>query len=224
MEELSKDKKITISTRNLPLYLGKKKYLEPDSSDFLDAGVAHGLAWSELGGALLPIEIVLYPGKGDITLTGKLGEVMQESVHTAFSYIKSRSNDFNIAYNNFSKDYNLHIHFPEGATPKDGPSAGIAITTGIISALTQIPIKSSIAMTGEVTLTGKILPIGGLREKSLAALRHGKKTVIIPETNLKDINEISKQVRNRIDFITVKRVDDLLKIVFEDNIYKKSTD
>ena len=118
----------------------------------------------------------------------------------------------------------MHIHFPEGATPKDGPSAGIAITTGIISALTQIPIKSSIAMTGEVTLTGKILPIGGLREKSLAALRHGKKTVIIPETNLKDINEISKQVRNRIDFITVKRVDDLLKIVFEDNIYKKSTD
>lgn len=215
----SKKEKINITSKNLHLYLGKKKYIEPAVDDFLDIGVSHGLAWSELGGAILPIEIVLYPGKGGIILTGKLGEVMKESAHTAFSYIKSKSHMFAIKYHDFSKEYDLHIHFPEGATPKDGPSGGIAITCGILSALTKTPIKSTIAMTGEVTLTGRVLAIGGLREKSLAALRHGKKEVIIPESNSKDLQELPKNVLNKIEFRAVKRVEDLFGIVFDSSVF-----
>ncbi|HBD93106.1 MAG: endopeptidase La [Spirochaetes bacterium GWF1_31_7] len=211
--------KMTISTKNLSKFLGKKKYLEPSIDDFLDIGVAHGLAWSELGGALLPIEIVLYPGKGGIILTGKLGEVMKESAQTAFSYIKSKSHLFAIKYPDFSKEYDLHIHFPEGATPKDGPSGGIAITCGILSALTKTPIKTTVAMTGEVTLTGRVLAIGGLREKSLAALRHGKKEVVVPFANTKDLQDLPGNVKSKIEFKTVKRVEDLFGIVFDSSIY-----
>lgn len=215
------DYKVNISTANLKRFLGKKRFIEPAMDNFLDIGVSHGLAWSELGGALLPIEIVLYKGKGNIILTGKLGEVMKESAQTAFSFIKSNSDMFDIKYNDFYKDYDLHIHFPEGATPKDGPSGGIAITCAILSALTKTALKSTVAMTGEITLTGRVLPIGGLREKSLAALRHGKKEVIIPADNRKDLDEMPKNVKSGINFITVERAEDVFKVVFDDTIYKK---
>ena len=212
--------KFIITRKNLYKFLGKKKYFKPSVDEVLDVGVSHGLAWSELGGALLPIEIVLYPGSGKIILTGKLGEVMKESAQTAFSYIRANAFLYDIKYNDFFKDYDVHIHFPEGATPKDGPSAGIAITCGILSALTKIPMHSNVAMTGEITLTGKVLPIGGLKEKALAAARHKKDTIIIPSENEKDLEDIPKIVRNRVKFITVKRADDVFKIVFDDMIYK----
>jgi ATP-dependent Lon protease len=211
---------INVNKKNLAKFLGKKKYLEPTIDEVLDVGVSHGLAWSEIGGALLPIEIVLYPGTGKIILTGKLGEVMKESAQTAFSYIRANAFLYEIKYKDFFKDFDVHIHFPEGATPKDGPSAGIAITCGILSALTKIPMHSNVAMTGEITLTGKVLPIGGLKEKALAAARHKKEMVLIPAENEKDLDELPKIVRSRIKFVPVKRADDVFKIVFDDMIYK----
>jgi ATP-dependent Lon protease len=211
--------KFNITKKNLIKILGKKKFVEPQIDQILDIGVSHGLAWSELGGALLPIEIVLYKGSGKIILTGKLGDVMKESAQTAFSYIRANSFLYDIKYKDFYKDYDVHIHFPEGAIPKDGPSAGIAITCGILSALTKIPMKSNIAMTGEITLTGRVLPIGGLKEKTLAAVKHKKKIVIIPYENEKDTDELPKLVKDKLEFKTVKRADDVFKIVFDDSIY-----
>lgn len=217
----SKIEQVKVTSKNLSRFLGKKKYFEQSLEDFLDIGVSHGLAWSELGGAILPIEIVLYLGKGNIILTGKLGDVMKESAQTAFSFIKSNSHLFHIEFPDFYKDYDLHIHFPEGATPKDGPSAGIAITCGILSALTKTAISSKVAMTGEITLTGKVLPIGGLREKTLAALRHGKKEVILPADNLKDVEELPQNIRSKIDFKPVKHAEDVFHLVFDSSIYKQ---
>lgn len=210
---------IKITTGNLKKYLGEKKFVEPSPNDFLDVGVSNGLAWSELGGSILPIEIVLYAGKGGITLTGKLGDVMKESAQTAFSFIKSTAELYQIKFKDFYKDYDLHIHFPEGATPKDGPSGGLAISCGILSALTKTPIRSTIAMTGEITLTGRVLAIGGLREKVLAALRHGKKEVVIPEANMKDLNDLPKNVREAITFKPVKRAEEAFRFVFERGVY-----
>ena len=214
-----KKKIVKITTGNLKNYLGEKKFVEPSPNDFLDVGVSNGLAWSELGGSILPIEIVLYAGKGSIILTGKLGDVMKESAQTAFSFIKSTAELYQIKFNEFYKNYDLHIHFPEGATPKDGPSGGLAISCGILSALTKTPIRSSIAMTGEITLTGRVLAIGGLREKVLAALRHGKKEVVIPEANMKDLNDLPKNVREAITFKPVKRAEDAFRFVFENGVY-----
>ncbi|MCH5149643.1 MAG: endopeptidase La [Spirochaetales bacterium] len=210
---------IKITTGNLKKYLGEKKFVEPSPNDFLDVGVSNGLAWSELGGSILPIEIVLYAGKGNITLTGKLGDVMKESAQTAFSFIKSTAELYQIKFKDFYKEYDLHIHFPEGATPKDGPSGGLAISCGILSALTKTPIRSTIAMTGEITLTGRVLAIGGLREKVLAALRHGKKEVVIPEANIKDLNDLPKNVRDAITFKPVKRAEEAFHFVFEHGVY-----
>lgn len=210
---------IKVTTKNLKKYLGEKKFVEPSPNDFLDIGVSNGLAWSELGGSILPIEIVLYAGKGNIILTGKLGDVMKESAQTAFSFIKSTAELYKIKFKDFYKDYDLHIHFPEGATPKDGPSGGLAISCGILSALTKTPIRSTIAMTGEITLTGRVLAIGGLREKVLAALRHGKKEVVIPEANMKDLNDLPKNVRDAITFKPVKRAEDAFHFVFEHGVY-----
>ncbi len=220
LDKNSEDNKaIKITSKNLKKYLGKKRYIEPSPNDFLDVGVSNGLAWSELGGSILPIEIVLYSGKGNIILTGKLGDVMKESAHTAFSFIKSTAEQYQIKFNDFYKDYDLHIHFPEGATPKDGPSGGLAISCGILSALTKVPIRSTIAMTGEITLTGRVLAIGGLREKVLAALRHGKKEVLIPEANLKDLDDLPKNVRDAITFKPVKRAEEAFRFVFEQGVY-----
>ncbi len=215
------NKNVFVSRKNLSKFLGNPKYIKPSIDEILDIGVAHGLAWSEIGGAVLPIEIVLYPGSGNIILTGKLGEVMKESAQTAYSYIKANSHLYEIKYKDFYKKYDIHIHFPEGAIPKDGPSAGIAITCGLLSALTKTPIHSKYAMTGEITLTGKILPIGGLKEKSLAAARHKKEKIIIPYENEKDINELPKTIKEKLKFITVKRAPDVFKLVFDDSINSK---
>ena len=218
-DKTEENKRIKITSGNLKKYLGKERYVEPSPNDFLDVGVSNGLAWSELGGSILPIEIVLYSGKGNIILTGKLGDVMKESAHTAFSFIKSTADRYQIKFDDFYKDYDLHIHFPEGATPKDGPSGGLAISCGILSALTKVPIRSTIAMTGEITLTGRVLAIGGLREKVLAALRHGKKEVLIPEANVKDLDDLPKNVRDAITFKPVKRAEEAFRFVFEQGVY-----
>jgi len=225
----SGDKPITnvkVTKKNIVNFLGKKKYIKPSIDEVLDIGVSHGLAWSEIGGTILPIEVVLYPGTGKIILTGKLGDVMKESAQTAFSYIRANAHLYDIKIQDFYKDYDVHIHFPEGAIPKDGPSAGIAITCGILSALTKIPMHSKYAMTGEITLTGKILPIGGLKEKSLAAIKHKKEKILIPYQNEKDLEDLPKSVLKKVEFITIKRASDVFDLVFDENIYvnNKSAD
>jgi len=169
-----------------------------------------GLAWTEVGGDLLVIEAVTMPGKGKTSITGKLGDVMQESVQAAISYVRSRSLSFGIIPPVFqTKD--IHIHVPEGATPKDGPSAGIGMTTAIVSVLTGIPVKKNVAMTGEVTLRGRVLGIGGLKEKLLAALRGGITTVLIPQENVKDLEEIPDNVKKELTIIPVSTVDEVLR-------------
>jgi ATP-dependent Lon protease len=186
----------------------KFRYGEAELEDQM--GVTTGLAWTEVGGELLSIEAVTVPGKGKMTITGKLGDVMQESIQAARSYVRSRAQDFGIPSNTFDK-VDIHIHVPEGATPKDGPSAGIAMVTSIVSVLSRIPVRASVAMTGEVTLRGRVLPIGGLKEKLLAALRGGLKTVIIPKDNAKDLAEIPDNVKRGLDIIPVASVDEVLR-------------
>ncbi len=174
-------------------------------------GVVTGLAWTEVGGEILKIESVIMPGKGKMQITGKLGDVMQESVKAAKSYIRSKSLDFGIIPPIFDKK-DFHIHVPEGATPKDGPSAGVGMVTSIISAITEIPVDKNVAMTGEITLRGLILPIGGLKEKLLAAHRAGIKKVLIPVENKKDLIEVPKTILNSMEVIPVKNVDEVLKV------------
>ena len=170
-----------------------------------------GLAWTEVGGEILKIESVVMPGKGKMQITGKLGDVMQESVKAAKSYIRSKSLDYGIIPPIFDKK-DFHIHVPEGATPKDGPSAGIGMVTSIISAITEIPVNKNVAMTGEITLRGLVLPIGGLKEKLLAAHRAGIKKVLIPEENKKDLVEVPKTILENMEVISVKNVDEVLKV------------
>jgi ATP-dependent Lon protease len=172
-------------------------------------GVVTGLAWTEVGGEILTIESVLLPGKGNVKQTGKLGDVMQESVTAALSYVRSRSLRFGIKPTLFEKR-DIHVHVPEGATPKDGPSAGIAMATSIVSALTGIPIRRDVAMTGEITLRGRVLPIGGLKEKLLAALRAGITTVFIPKENEKDLAEIPDNVKKNLKILPVADVDEVI--------------
>ena len=171
-----------------------------------EVGAATGLAWTAVGGTTLTIEVSAMHGKGDILLTGKLGDVMKESARAAISYIRSNSESYGIDRSSFEKT-DIHIHVPEGATPKDGPSAGITMATAILSAFTRKPVKKSVAMTGEITLRGKVLPIGGLKEKALAAYRTGIHDVIIPADNQKDLEEIPQSVRDSINFIEVTDVD-----------------
>jgi ATP-dependent Lon protease len=177
-------------------------------------GQVCGLAWTEVGGELLTIESAIMPGKGKMTTTGKLGEVMQESVQAALSVVRSRSRRLGIPADFYQK-HDIHIHLPEGATPKDGPSAGIGICTAMVSALTGIPVRSDVAMTGEITLRGEVLQIGGLKEKLLAAHRGGIKTVLIPEENVKDLAEIPDNVKNRLDIHPVKWIDSVLEMALE---------
>jgi len=217
--KLNPDEEIHITKTMLTKYLGKKKFIR-HADKVLDVGVSHGLAWSELGGSLLPIECVIYRGSGKLVLTGKLGDVMKESAQTAYSYIRSRAHLFDIKYKDFHKIYDVHIHFPEGATPKDGPSGGVAISCAILSALTKTPMNSDVAMTGEITLTGKVIPIGGLKEKVLAAARHKKKIVIIPAENHKDLDDIPKSTAEKIDFREVRRASEVFKMVFPQSVYK----
>ena len=205
----SPDKKIDL--KNLSDYLGVKKFKYGEVNDDDKVGIVTGLAWTEFGGEILKIESAVMPGKGKMQITGKLGDVMQESVKAAKSYIRSKSIEFGIIPPVFEKK-DFHIHVPEGATPKDGPSAGIAMVTSIVSSITEIPVDKNIAMTGEVTLRGHVLAIGGLKEKLLAAHRAGIKKVIIPEENKKDLADIPKKVLNDIEIKTVKSVDEVLKI------------
>ncbi|WP_366654354.1 endopeptidase La [Fodinicurvata sp. EGI_FJ10296] len=201
---------ITITPDNLSDYAGVQKYRYGESELEDLVGVTTGLAWTEVGGELLSIEAVTVPGRGRAVTTGKLGDVMKESVQAAESYVKSRSIDFGIKPTIFGKK-DIHVHIPEGATPKDGPSAGVAMVTSIVSVLTGIAVRKDLAMTGEITLRGRVLPIGGLKEKLLAALRGGLKTVLIPKDNEKDLVEIPENVKSGLEIIPVSSVDDVLK-------------
>jgi ATP-dependent Lon protease len=185
----------------------KHRYGETEAEDMV--GVVTGLAWTEVGGEILTIESVMLPGKGNVKQTGKLGDVMQESVSAALSYVRSRSIKFGIKPTLFEKR-DIHVHVPEGATPKDGPSAGVAMATSIVSILTGIPVRRDVAMTGEITLRGRILPIGGLKEKLLAALRAGITTVFIPKDNEKDLAEIPDNVKKLLKLVPVADVDEVI--------------
>jgi ATP-dependent Lon protease len=204
-------KTVQVTRDNLNDYAGVRKYRYGEAELDDQVGVVTGLAWTEVGGELLTIESVTVPGKGKMTITGKLGDVMQESVQAARSYVRSRALMLGIKPETFDK-LDIHIHVPEGATPKDGPSAGIAMATSIVSVLTKVPVKASVAMTGEITLRGRVLPIGGLKEKLLAALRGGLKTVVIPKENEKDLAEIPDNVKAGLEIVPVASVDEVLKL------------
>ncbi len=205
----TKVKKLAITSKNLEKYAGVRKFRYGETEDQDMVGVVTGLAWTEVGGEILTIESVLLPGKGNIKQTGKLGEVMQESVSAALSYVRSRSISFGIKPTLFEKR-DIHVHVPEGATPKDGPSAGVAMSVSIVSVLTGIPVRRDVAMTGEITLRGRVLPIGGLKEKLLAALRAGITTVFIPKDNEKDLAEIPDNVKKNLKIIAVADVDQVI--------------
>jgi ATP-dependent Lon protease len=206
---LTKEKTVRVTTSNLEGFLGIPKYRfgEVEAEDQI--GVVTGLAWTEVGGELLTIEAAMMPGKGRMTVTGNLRDVMKESISAAASYVRSRAVDFGIEPPLFDKR-DIHVHVPEGATPKDGPSAGVAMVTAIVSVMTGIPARRDVAMTGEITLRGRVLPIGGLKEKLLAALRGGIKTVLIPGENVKDLVDISDAVKNSLEIIPVSRMDEVL--------------
>jgi ATP-dependent Lon protease len=200
-----------VTVQSLTKYLGPPRF-QRDKGDRTDeVGLAMGIAWTEAGGDVLPVEVSLMDGKGSLMLTGQLGEVMRESAQAALSYARSHAHDLNIADINFDK-LDIHIHVPEGAIPKDGPSAGITMATALISALIRRPVHHDVAMTGEITLRGRVLPIGGLKEKVLAAHRAGLKTVLLPQQNKKDMMEIPRQVKRDLNFIFVSRMDEVLPV------------
>ncbi len=209
-----KERKITVNARNLDNYLGVRRYSFGIAEKKNQIGQVNGLAWTEVGGELLSIEAATMVGKGKMTTTGKLGEVMQESVQAAMSVVRARSQRLGI-HPDFYQKNDIHIHLPEGATPKDGPSAGIGLCTAMVSVLTGIPVRADVAMTGEITLRGEVLPIGGLKEKLLAAHRGGIKTVLIPEENVKDLKEIPDNVKNKLDIHPVKWIDQVLELALE---------
>lgn len=207
-------KQISLTASDLEGFLGPKPY-HPDRRETESlVGVVNGLAWTQVGGEMLQVEVNVVPGTGKVELTGNLGDVMKESAKAALSYIRSRAQRLGID-EDFYKTKDIHVHFPEGAVPKDGPSAGITITTAIVSALTNTPVRQDVAMTGEVTLRGRVLPIGGLREKTMAALRNGMKTVLIPADNVSDLEEIDQTVRAALKFVPVEQVDQVLSVVLE---------
>jgi ATP-dependent Lon protease len=198
-----------ITAKGLDKYLGPPRIPGPLVSDEDEIGLALGVAWTEVGGDVLPVEVTLMPGKGTLTLTGQLGDVMQESAQAALSYTRARARDFDINPDVF-EDTDIHIHLPEGAVPKDGPSAGVTLATALVSAFTERPVRHDIVMTGEITLRGRVLPVGGIKEKILAARRCSIKDVIIPAENVKDIEELPRRARRELNIITVSRMDDVL--------------
>ena len=202
---------VSITDKNVQEFLGAYKFTDDTKSKRNEVGVVNGLAWTSVGGTLLPIEVALMPGKGNIQLTGSLGEVMQESAKIAITCIRTMSEKY-IINNDFYRKNDIHLHAPEGAVPKDGPSAGVTMATAIFSALTNMPVRSNVAMTGEITLRGKVLPIGGLREKSMAAYRNGMKTIIIPYDNIKDLEEVDDVVKEKVEFKPVKHITEVLEI------------
>jgi ATP-dependent Lon protease len=206
---ISKKKSVKVTEKSLEEFLGvpKFRYGEIETDD--QVGIVTGLAWTDVGGELLTIEGVMMPGKGKMTVTGNLRDVMKESISAAASYVRSRAINYGIEPPMFDRR-DIHVHVPEGATPKDGPSAGVAMTTAIVSVMTGIPVRHDVAMTGEITLRGRVLPIGGLKEKLLAASRGGIKTVLIPEDNAKDLTEISDAIKGGMEIIPVARLDDVI--------------
>ena len=204
-------KKISINEEKVREYLGVPIFEDSKKEKNKQIGVVTGLAYTEYGGDILPIEVNYFKGKGGLVLTGNLGNVMKESASIALDYVKSNAEHFNINPDLFLEN-DIHIHVPEGAVPKDGPSAGVAITTAIVSCLSKTPVDPDVAMTGEVTLRGNALPIGGLREKSLAALRCGIKTIIVPKENKKDVDELPKEVKESLKIIFMESVDDAVKV------------
>lgn len=212
--QLDNLKSVSITLKNLKKYAGIPKYTFGVAEEEDQVGTTTGLAWTEVGGEILSIEAVTMPGKGNTLLTGQLGDVMKESIEAARSFVRAHHAQFGIATEMFEKN-DLHVHVPEGATPKDGPSAGIAMMTSLVSAMTGIPVRKNVAMTGEITLRGHVLPIGGLKEKLLAALRAGIKTVIIPEENKKDLEEIPDEVKDNIRIVPVSRAEEVLKIALK---------
>jgi ATP-dependent Lon protease len=200
-----------ISATKVTEYLGVPRFRPTLAEESNEVGVATGLAWTEVGGEILVIEATLMPGKGRLTLTGKLGDVMQESAQAAMSYVRSKANDYHIP-KNFTRTTDVHVHIPEGAIPKDGPSAGITLATALVSALSQVPVRKDVAMTGEITLRGKVLPIGGVKEKVLGAHRAGLKTILLPRDNEKDLADIPKNVLDTLDIYMVDTMDEVLKI------------
>jgi ATP-dependent Lon protease len=225
MEVVNKGKKFSLKLlpAQLDKYLGIPKFQPTETLEPLDTGVAIGMAWTEFGGELLYIEVTAIPGTGKLVPTGKLGDVMKESAQAAMTYVRSRADELGLA-KNFYQKMDIHIHIPEGAVPKDGPSAGIAMAVALISALTKNPVRHDLTMTGELTLTGKVLPIGGLKEKILAAHRTGITNVILPKDNEKDLQDIPANVRKAITFHPASSIDEVLQIVFGKKIkLKKKT-
>jgi ATP-dependent Lon protease len=206
---LSKAKSITVEAKTVADYLGVPKFRYGEVEDQDQVGVVTGLAWTDVGGELLTIEAAMMPGKGKMIVTGNLRDVMKESISAAASYVRMRAVAFGIEPPRFDKK-DIHVHVPEGATPKDGPSAGVAMVSAIVSVMTGIPVRRDVAMTGEITLRGRVLPIGGLKEKLLAASRGGMKTVLIPEENAKDLVEISDSIKKGLDIVPVSRMDEVL--------------
>jgi len=209
-----RESKVIVNAKNLDKYLGVQRYSFGMAEKENQVGQVTGLAWTEVGGELLTIESVVLPGKGKVMTTGKLGEVMQESIQAAMSVVRKRARQLGIA-EDFHAKSDIHIHLPEGATPKDGPSAGIAIATALVSVLTDIPVRADVAMTGEITLRGEVLPIGGLKEKLLAAVRGGIHRALIPQENVKDLAEMPPDLKDRIEIIPVKWFDQVLEHALE---------
>jgi ATP-dependent Lon protease len=213
---LSKPRKsaIRITPHSLERYLGVRRFRYGKAEENDQVGQVTGLAWTEVGGELLTIEAAVVPGKGKLTHTGQLGDVMTESIQAAMTVVRSRAKVLGVE-DDFHQKYDVHVHVPEGATPKDGPSAGVGMCTALVSALTNVPVKSDVAMTGEITLRGEVLPIGGLKEKLLAAHRGGISTVLIPHENEKDLAEIPKNIKDKLDILPVKWIDQVLEIALQ---------
>ena len=210
----SKDGAINVTSKNLDKFLGVRRFDFGRAEEQNEIGLVTGLAWTEAGGDLLQVEATLVPGKGQLLLTGQLGDVMKESASAALTVVRARTERLGIDLD-FLQKHDVHLHVPEGATPKDGPSAGIAMATALVSMLTKNPVKADVAMTGEITLRGRVLPIGGLKEKLLAALRGGIRTVIIPEENRKDLVDLPKAVSQGMKIVTARWIDEVLGIALE---------
>ena len=207
---MTEKEKIAVTDRNLSRFLGKEKYTYQMANAAPEVGIVRGLAWTSVGGDTLQIEVNVMPGKGEIMLTGKLGDVMKESARTGISYIRSVSKKYAIQEDFFEK-HDIHVHIPEGAVPKDGPSAGITMATAILSAVTEKKVRADLAMTGEITLRGRVLPIGGLKEKLLAAKNAGIHTVLVPKENLADVEELSVEITKGLEIIPVESMNEVLK-------------
>lgn len=210
-----KGKGAQVTEKNLEKYLGPVIYFDDDISLKSSVGVANGLAWTSVGGELLKVEVLAFKGKGNLTLTGQLGDVMKESAQAGYTYIRSRAEALGIPAD-FGETMDIHIHLPEGAVPKDGPSAGVTMVTAMVSALTGKKVKGKLAMTGEISLSGKVWPVGGIKEKMLAAYRYGVKTVLLPKRNMQDLDELPENIRKEMQFIPVEHLDDVLKLALED--------